>query len=342
MAKGIDINGTLRGKRGGIVYYRANGEQLSRPRVTPRNPKSAKQAVQRMVLATAAKIAAAYRPIIDHSNEGMQPGSAQVNKFRARTMQMLRQAAAVYFDSSIQTSIPADFALKGAPTIGYVSGLQVSRGSLPFNDTLVGPDDELNIKLSAGDSFHMLTHSNDSQSEYEESLAAIGLAPGDQLTIIMHGRDISQPVAQFPYGDNAIEANFAQFVSFARVTFAASIPDAEGIPILIESGDGYKFNPQIIVDSQGTFPLILSADFAGVKYMVLRTGLDDNFLAAAAIRSQKQENGSFKYSSALMQTSDNYLDSNNAYPVYLSYMADSVPVQVGDTLYLQNAVAQPN
>lgn len=342
MAKGIDINGTLRGKRGGIVYYRANGEQLSRPRVTPRNPKSAKQAVQRMVLATAAKITAAYRPIIDHSNEGMQPGSAQVNKFRARTMQMLRQAAAVYFDGSIRTSIPSDFALKGAPTIGFVSGLQVSKGSLPFNDTLIGPDDELNIKLSEGATFNLLTRSNDSQSEYVEALAAIGLAPGDQLTIIIHGRDISQPVAQFPYGDNAIEANFAQFVRFARVTFAASIPEAEGIPILIESGGTYKFDPRCVVDSQGTFPSVSSTTLSSGTYMVLHTDLGLNFLAAAAIRSQKQENGSFKYSTALMQTSDDYLDSNNAYPVYLSYMAGSVPVQVGDTLYLQNAVAQPN
>lgn len=340
MAKGIDINGTLRGKRGGIVYYRANGEQLSRPRVTPRNPKSAKQAVQRMVLAGASKLAAAYRPIINHSSQGLPVGEKQVNAFRARTMTQLRNAAAIYFGGEASETILADFPLKGSTSTGFINGLQISKGSLTLNEFLPGPEDEVYLRLSEGAQFSALTREADTLADYEAALAALGLVPGDQLTLVLHSIDKSSPVATFAYGDGYLENDFQDIVRFARVTFSPSF--VQGEPLLIMVDGMATFNPEIIVDSQGAFPPMEEGAISGKQCLVMYTGLSDEIIACGLIRSQKQECGDFKYSTTSMKAFTSNFDSNNAYPTYLSYMAGASKVEVGDTLYLQNAVAQPN
>ena len=344
MAKGIDINGTLRGKRGGIVYYRANGEQLSRPRVTPRNPKSAKQAVQRMVLAGASKLAAAYRPIINHSSQGLPVGEKQVNAFRARTMTQLRQAAAVYFGGEASETILADFPLKGSTSTGFINGLQISKGSLSLNEFLPGPADEVYLRLTEAVRLGVLEDPIETEADYEAALACLGLAPGDQLTLVLHSIDKSSPVAQFTYGDGYQENDYQDIVRFARVTFAPSLPSPGSsllMPIGIQSAQ-VVFNDEFIVDSQGTFPVMKLGEVSGKSYLIMYTDLDDEVIACGLIRSQKQDNGEFKFSSASMKAYTSNFDSNNAYPTYLSYMAGASKVEVGDTLYLQNAVAQPN
>lgn len=54
MAKGIEMNGYLRGKRGGSVYSVLNGEQVSRAyNSQPKNPRSNSQMSQRVKLAAA-------------------------------------------------------------------------------------------------------------------------------------------------------------------------------------------------------------------------------------------------------------------------------------------------
>lgn len=92
MAKGIDINGQLRGKRGGVVYYRANGQQISRARnFSPKNPKTNAQMIQRAVTATVMMMYSAGKEIFDHSFEGKSvPGGSQ-RAFMSENMRMLRK-----------------------------------------------------------------------------------------------------------------------------------------------------------------------------------------------------------------------------------------------------------
>lgn len=340
MAKGIEILGTLRGKRGGIVYYRANGAQLSRPRVTPKNPRSAKQAVQRMVLSAAAKLAAAYKPIVNHSQESMQVGQGQVNLFRSRTMKQLRQAAAVYLDgSTARQNYYADYPLKGSPSTGFVSGLEIARGSLPMNSYIIGPDDEVYLALSEGADFSLLTSEIQSEDQYRRALAAIGLEPGDQLTVVFHANDITRPVASFVYGQDSVETDYMDSVRFARIVFSPTF-DAEGSELLVGTSQGattYHFNDDFIVEKEGQFPLVASATFQQAPYLSIPSGLGSSFLAGGLIRSKKVD-GKFKYSTSAMLCNEQALDSNNAYPTYLSYMDGASVVNVGSELYLQNAV----
>lgn len=93
MAKGIDINGQLRGKRGGVVYYRANGQQISRSRnYNPNNPQTMAQMVQRLALANASKASKGLKEIIDHSFEGIRYGADSVRHFESKAQLALKAA----------------------------------------------------------------------------------------------------------------------------------------------------------------------------------------------------------------------------------------------------------
>ena len=91
MAKGIDINGQLRGKRGGVVYYRTNGQQISRARnFAPKNPKTDKQLIQRAVTASVIKMYQAGKAILDHSFEGKSVPAGSMREFQRVNMNALR------------------------------------------------------------------------------------------------------------------------------------------------------------------------------------------------------------------------------------------------------------
>lgn len=93
MAKGIDINGQLRGKRGGVVYYRANGQQISRSRnFNPNNPQTMAQMLQRLALANASKASKGLKEIIDHSFEGVRYGADSVRNFESKAQLALKAA----------------------------------------------------------------------------------------------------------------------------------------------------------------------------------------------------------------------------------------------------------
>ena len=328
MAKGIDVNGQLRGKRGGVVYYRANGEQISRAKAASvRNPRSARQAVQRMVLATSSKLTSALRPIVDHSFEGVAIGETSVRHFQSRAMRFLRNVAGVYLNEPSSVSTPADFALKGAPIIGGAQGIYISTGRLGMNGYEMVDGTTMKVVLSSE-----LASITDAAS-YAAELAKLGIVPGDQLTFVTLSRNINVSVASF---DN--EQDFAQMARFCRVVFVSELPSNWTSGNLIVNG---SFNPALIKESLGLLPIIdegqtdVQFSFASV----LESGYE--IYLAALIRSQKQDNGKFYYSSAALVGSTEVFDENDAYPTYLSYMDGATVINVGDEKYLRHAVAAP-
>lgn len=334
MAKGIDINATLQGKRGGVVYYRRLGEQVSRIKVTPNNPKTAKQAVQRMILATAAKMASAYEPIINHSFEGTPVGLKSVQEFRRYAMNALRSAAAYVLNGGTENIPVADFAIKGSPIVGALHNLQISRGSLGMNGYSTD-DTALTLQLSSA-----LSQSITTQDAYVAELRKLGIAPGDQLTFVTLNES-DQIVASFT--NNGVTYNdYAQIVRFCRVVFKSELPEDFSGALL----SGTAINSALIEESYGQLPSfntsvsagganVLNADFTGV--------LEDGFTCKqiGLIRSQKQDNGKFKYSTAYMKDGETNFDSNDAAETYPSYMDGVGEIHVGDTLYLRHAVAAP-
>lgn len=110
MAKGIDINGQLRGKRGGVVYYRTNGQQISRARnFAPKNPKTDKQLIQRAVTATIAQMYSEGKVIFDHSFESKSVPAGSQREFLRLNMRALRAAILADINGAAGAADPAAY-----------------------------------------------------------------------------------------------------------------------------------------------------------------------------------------------------------------------------------------
>ena len=327
MASGNLLLGYGRNSIGDITLYRSGGMQRARARNrNPHNPRSASQAVQRMVLATAAKMASAYEPIVNHSWEGKEVGATSVQYFRKLAMATLRAAALSSIKpASGQSSTPvADFMLKGAPSIGIVEGLKISEGRLPVIGPLNLPDNALILTLTSA--LGTITD----QASYEAELAKLGLEPGDQLTIIWQAINLDTPVAAF-----GSEHDYSEYVRYCRVTFKTE-PTIAASTTLIDSG---AWNSVLVESSEGTWPALSTATTS----LTFTIGEVGGYApqAATLIRSKRVEGGKVYYSSAEMVCSAQNQDDNDANDTYQSYMNSAETEVIGEQLYLKNAVAAP-
>lgn len=330
--------GIASGKLGEGVFYHASGRQCARARNrSPKNPKTAKQAVQRMILATSAKMAAAFKPLVDHSFEGVPVGEESVRLFRKLAMTRLRSAAAGYLDDPSVVNIPADFAIKGAPVVGAVGDLQLSRGSLSLN-SFYAQDAGGGLILKSA-----LAETITSQTEYVAELDKLGIEPGDQLTFVTLGHD-DQVVASFrPEGSEDIERDYFQFVRYSRVVFKSELPAGFTGGLL----SGSAFNPAIVEESEGSLPSCEVVTTQATGEISLATTWPSEYpdgtrgvMLFGVIRT-KLLSSKYAYSNCYMQFNVGFFDENDAYPTYMSYMDAVGEINVGDELYLRHAVAAP-
>lgn len=341
MAKGNMLLGMARKKIGDVVFYRANGEQISRARNrAPKNPRSEKQSVQRMVLATASKTLAALAGLYDHSFEGVQVGI----KSRQHAQRLLMEGYRGYAAAIINTGVTEDsrviFAIKGAPIAAIYQGMPLSRGRLSMNtfsinDDLSDPDATSGrISLAAALSSDAIT----TQSAYAAELAKLGLEPGDQLSVVGYFLNGDNIVASYdsPYG---VANNFADMYRYARITFASELPDGFS-GTLIDDG---AFNSALIVSAEGVMPPVseitgatpaIDFDFAEVA------PLGFALRGLAVVRSQMSAGGKTYYSPANFVVSIR-VAVGNVLRIMSSYMDSATGIDVGDTLYLKHAVASP-
>lgn len=327
MAKGNMLLGMARKKVGDLVFYRANGEQISRARNrAPRNPRSAKQSIQRMVLATASKMAAAWRPIVDHSFEGYNVGQESVRHFQQLAMARLRGQAAYIINGGQEFAV-ADFAIKGAPVVGLSEGLRISSGTLAMAPLYADGNGLYHVANSS-----TINAAISTQADYEARLDLLGLKPGNQLTFVCVQMNTTLPVASF----NA-ETNFAQRVRFARVVFVPTIPENFS-GTLIDEENG-TFNSALIERTEGEFPSLSMSVISGLEFNATQGDWEGTM--AGLIRSELDVNGKWRYSTCDLVSSRTDFDYNNAADVYPSYMDNVEGIDLGDNLYLRNAVASP-
>lgn len=336
MASGNLFLGTARGSVGDVTMYVSEGQQRSRVRRRSiKNPRSEKQSIQRMVLATASKMASAYEPIVNHSWENVQEGVKSVQHFRSIAMNTLRTAAAKIINDPREQTPFGQFAIKGAPIVGYVDGMRISSGSLGINGIIAFGNNTIRYVLSEALSTSAIT----TQEQYVAELRKMSIQPGDQLTFVVQSINSSLTVATFSL-DGETTANFAERVQFCRVVFVPTLPENFSGTIIVEGG----FNPALIQESQGELPSVAAAGTAPEAFLDFNFAsaldVDYDIEAAGIIRSQKQLNGSYKYSNTWLKDF-NSLDANNADIAYLSYMDGVGEINVGDELYLRHAVASP-
>ena len=331
MASGNFLLGYGRRSIGDVTFYRSGGMQRARARNrNPRNPRSEKQAIQRMIRSAAAKMASAYTPIVNHSWEGIAVGQPSVQHFRSLAMAALRTSA-VNAINRVQGYTTGQFPIKGAPIVSSCEGIRISSGSLGVNGISVAAGNSA-IRYNIGSA---LAESFTTQEAYVAELKKLSLLPGDQLTFVIQTIDTSNVVATYTL-DGGTVWNYAESVKFSRVVFKSELPEGFSGALFANTA----FNPALIEESQGVLP-VLDENTADHIDLDFTSALDDlKIEMAGVIRSQKQLDGKFKYSNSYMKLGS-ILDDNIAPDVFPSYMNGVGEINVGDVLYLQHAVASP-
>ena len=161
------------GKLAGAALQRgANGETIMREIVTPKNPQTEAQMIQRILMNTASQAYSKMKDICDHSFEGTTAGAQTMSLFMSRNANMLRQKLAAEVEAGYDLGSVYAFSPLGQKYLcpnEYI----ISEGSLPA----------LQYKLDEENSTHALLVTA-STGTYRAIIDAYGLRRGDQLTFI--------------------------------------------------------------------------------------------------------------------------------------------------------------
>lgn len=175
MAKGNIILGQMRGSIGDIVFWRGNGEQLSRSRNRqPANPRTDSQLTTRIILKTCST---AYSKLMyDYANQtfqGAKIGAENQRKFMSANTKILRE----YIKQGAD-----DLNFDGKDdTVAMLNRYRVSEGNLPAINATVANPAAGSSAISLGTEFTTAG----AVPTYQEICDAFGLAPGTQLTFLL-------------------------------------------------------------------------------------------------------------------------------------------------------------
>ena len=174
MAKANFQNYGAQGKVGNQVYYRtASGKTAVREKVTPKNPRTTMQTLQRVLLAQVGLTYKAFKSICDHSFEGLSMGAKCADRFKKLNLQYLRNRASELNQAGISLAQLYQFTPVGSSK--FVPGAAIiAQGSLPQIFAEIGEDE---LGLTAG----MIPVSTNT---YQGVCDALRLKRGDQLTFV--------------------------------------------------------------------------------------------------------------------------------------------------------------
>lgn len=185
MAKGNLFLGQARGSIGDVVFWRGNGEQLSRTRNRrPSNPRTDSQLTTRIILKTCST---AYSKLMfDYANQtfqGAKIGAENQRKFMSANTKIIR-------DYIKQGADDMNFNGKD-DTVTMLNRYRVSEGNLPSIGATVANPVSGSSTIHIGQEFTIAG----TVPTYQEICDAFGLAPGTQLTFLLC--NVRQGVIQY-------------------------------------------------------------------------------------------------------------------------------------------------
>lgn len=187
-----------KGKLAGATIYQQNGETVMREVVSPSNPKTERQILQRIIMHTVMQSYSKMKEICDHSFEGIKKGQDTMAYFMKQNVQFAREKVAQmqadgtdFYD--IYNFVP--LGMKGFTPNQY----QVAMGSLPAISAVLPDDSDAEVNKV------LVPAITQQAPTYQNVVDALGLQRGDQLTFLI----IKAAVNQSQFGQN-------EFI-FARV-----------------------------------------------------------------------------------------------------------------------------
>lgn len=180
------------GKLAGATIYKQNGETIMREVVSPSNPKTTQQLIQRIIMHTVMGSYSMMKEICDHSFEGLKKGQNTMAYFMKQNVQFAREKIATMQQQGTSVYGMYNFAPLGMK--GFVANqYQVAMGSLPRIETKI-MDDSTNTAYVSGFA----------ENTYADVISKLGLRRGDQLTFLQ--------IHPFSEAYGAVEFNFCRVI----------------------------------------------------------------------------------------------------------------------------------
>lgn len=296
-----------KGKLAGTTIYQQNGETVMREIVTPSNPKTTAQLLQRIVMHTVMGAYSILKEICDHSFEGVKKGQDTMSYFMKQNVQFCREKIATMQQEGTSAYGMYNFAPLGKK--GFTPNqYQVAMGSLPRIDTSIVNDETMLAYISGF-----------SENTYADIISTLNLRRGDQLTFCL----------VTPTGDEFGQADF----HFARVILDPTNVDGTPADLSVAFvGENGKINLPS-VRNEGNFYFT----FNQAKQITFGTRQLYGGMAAFVIASRKGSNDNWLRSTTYMS----YLEGVNV-AYNLGECLDlakngASPVYTANSLYLNNA-----
>lgn len=184
MSKGNLFLGQGRGKVGDIVFYRLAGEQVTRARNrSPKNPQTPMQLAQRVIMNTVSKAYSLFKPLADHSFQGLAEGSENQRQFIKDNTDLLRLKCAEVFADPEEWETPAGSVYNFNPK-SYIypvlNDYYISRGQI--NSLTV-------VSANPVPVLTFLSQPASANMTYAEVVSCLGVQRGDQLTFVVATHD---------------------------------------------------------------------------------------------------------------------------------------------------------
>ena len=195
------------GKVGNKTYYQVDGKTVAREIVTPKNPKTDAQTLQRILVKVVGMLYALLKAICNHSFEGFSTGAKCSERFRSLNLRYLRERATTLQQSGQSLSQFYQFTPIQSNKCTPFAAI-ISQGSLP----------PVSVAIDA-EGGHKATVNTPGRT-YADFVNAWGLKRGDQLTFVTVQKR-----------EGAYEANYA------RITLNPRNADGSGAPMTTEIVD---------------------------------------------------------------------------------------------------------
>lgn len=207
MAKGNLLLGTASGKLGDVVFYRKQGQQLSRVRVRQvSNPQTLPQMISRVVLSTLTKSYSVLQPICDHSFQSQPSKAANMQRFMKLNSGILREpidsgvneAGELVWRAVLLTNGGWNVLVDNTGNFSsydnaamVVNRLQISEGTAPSIVPAMMGRDGFTLPLGNEDWLQNNT--------YQQICDLLGIPAGAQLTFVYGGFNDKMEIDDFHY-----------------------------------------------------------------------------------------------------------------------------------------------
>lgn len=268
------------GKLAGATIYQQNGETVMREVVSPSNPKTERQILQRIIMHTIMQSYSKMKEICDHSFESIKKGQDTMAYYMKQNVQFAREKVAQMQANGVDFYDMYNFVPLGVK--GFTPNqYQVAMGSLPSITCEFPSDDDADVNKI------LVPAIANAAPTYQDVADALGLQRGDQLTFLI----IFATSSLADFGQNEFK--------YSRVILDPIDPDTHlQLPMTTPFLDGTSINkPSFRNENTGDLRFGVSAsDDNKFKFGSAKTGI----IVSGCVIASRQSNNNWLRSTTFM------------------------------------------